>query len=271
MKDCSDFEFLISLYIDNKLGHNEKQELEKHLNDCEKCKKLYEDMNSIISELNNLTELDLPNDFHENLIEKINHENLKIKRINYFKKYSAAAAVFFVVAFVSFGVKIYKNDYENNDMTVQNDSLEVKEEVSNEFEAAKASAADIGKGRAADETDKDLGEINQKNVKEDIKAYSPPINEREDKEDVIVLDIKESEFNTAENEISEYISEIEKNYSEDGVTIEGTVFSEHVKNFVSLIENYGANADNYKINQNSDIYVKIFIKKYWQNFKILIQ
>lgn len=264
MKDCSDFEFLISLYIDNKLGHNEKQELEEHLKNCEKCKKLYDDMNNLILELNNLPELELPDNFHENLIKKINQGNLKFKRINYFKKYSAAAAVFFVVAFVSFGVKIYKNEYENNGMTAQNNSVEVKEESLNEFEAAKASAADIGKDKAINEIDSGL-EIEQKKVIEEPKAYSlhdTPINECEDEENIIVLEIKESEVNTLENELSEYISDIEKSNNEDGVTIEGTVFYEHIKNFVLLIENYGANTDNYKTNQNSDIYVKIFIKKY---------
>ena len=65
----------ISRALDNDLNEEEKAELEKHIEECESCRKEYEDMKAIYIDIRNEKQYDLPPSFHDDLMKKINEKN----------------------------------------------------------------------------------------------------------------------------------------------------------------------------------------------------
>ena len=61
----------ISRALDNDLNEEEMAELEKHIEECEYCRKEYEDMKAIYIDIRNEKQYDLPSAFHEDLMKKI--------------------------------------------------------------------------------------------------------------------------------------------------------------------------------------------------------
>lgn len=68
---CIEFEEMISLYIDNVLDEKESSKVRAHMDMCSECRELYE---ALIENMNMCKELplvDLPEDFHSSLHEKL--------------------------------------------------------------------------------------------------------------------------------------------------------------------------------------------------------
>ncbi len=99
---CDNYQDQISLYIDGQLSDIETKELLTHIEVCDNCKKVLQELKSLVNELNNLEELDLPEGLHNKIMEDITilhnkKENKfslnKITTVS-FKKLSTIAAVF---------------------------------------------------------------------------------------------------------------------------------------------------------------------------------
>lgn len=69
--DCTNILNLIPLYIDNMLSEEEHDIVCEHIAGCSDCRKEYEMMKSIMVSAGSLPEIDVPEGFHENLMEKI--------------------------------------------------------------------------------------------------------------------------------------------------------------------------------------------------------
>ena len=107
MPDCEKILNLIPLYIDNMLSDEENDEVLRHLKTCKKCQSELEYLKSIIDTTKDIPEIDLPKDFHKNLMEKAE----KIERTKKKKRYitlrhistGVAAAALIAISFVALG------------------------------------------------------------------------------------------------------------------------------------------------------------------------
>jgi anti-sigma factor RsiW len=61
----------MSAYIDNELNEVDKAKFEKHIAQCPKCKEEYELLLDVVSECSNIDEVELPEDFREELHNKL--------------------------------------------------------------------------------------------------------------------------------------------------------------------------------------------------------
>ena len=67
----------ISRHFDGDLSQSEENELKKHIESCESCRREFEDMQQIFAELKNEKQAELPSNFHEELMEKSEGSSLK--------------------------------------------------------------------------------------------------------------------------------------------------------------------------------------------------
>lgn len=121
--NCKKCNELMSLYIDHQLDNSKINLFEEHLNNCEFCLKEYNELKLIINSLNNV-EKELPENFHTELMEKINNidyeQKNKFKNIFRFKYFSPVAALVCIIFII----------YSNN---INDISPELKTKVENEY------------------------------------------------------------------------------------------------------------------------------------------
>ncbi|GMQ59980.1 hypothetical protein AN1V17_43800 [Vallitalea sediminicola] len=106
--DCNKVQEMMSLYFDNELSKEERKLFEEHIVNCEQCKEELDFLQTMINNVNDVNEeKELPSDFHENLMAKIDSVNSteiqtenRINRLNRFRKYYTAVAAVFVVVLV---------------------------------------------------------------------------------------------------------------------------------------------------------------------------
>ena len=79
MADCDKIRELFDSYIDDEICEADRKELIKHLESCEKCKSELSQLMEMVEEINNLPEMELPENFHSELMEKIKDESIKNK------------------------------------------------------------------------------------------------------------------------------------------------------------------------------------------------
>tara|TARA_Y100000994_G_scaffold119918_1_gene98549 strand:- start:9853 stop:10365 length:513 start_codon:yes stop_codon:yes gene_type:complete len=86
--DRYNFEEHISAYIDGELSQEDKRKFEELINNDENCKKRYNEMSQIVSNLSLLPKLETDNNFINNLNQKIdNYEKSNISILEKLKKY----------------------------------------------------------------------------------------------------------------------------------------------------------------------------------------
>ncbi len=117
---CEDVREIISLYIDNELNGEERNEIIEHLQSCEECNREYEDLLTIKRLLSETPEIELPSNFkeelHKKLVESVLQEENKAnenndvidfgkrvnkKRLNWKVLSGVAAALFLTVVSIS--------------------------------------------------------------------------------------------------------------------------------------------------------------------------
>lgn len=98
--DCKNVLNLIPLYIDNMLSDQETDMIYRHLDSCESCKKEFEIMNSLMGKTKNLPQVDVPTDFHKNLMTKVEPlaRAKKAKRYLALRRLGTGVAVAAVIA-----------------------------------------------------------------------------------------------------------------------------------------------------------------------------
>lgn len=116
MFDCITEKELISLYIDNELSEEDKIEFENHLLNCESCRQDVSNLTFIVNAVKDINEVELPENFHEEIMNKIKFENKKkvsFFNIQNFKKFTYAAAILLITVI---GVDLNKKFSENNNL-----------------------------------------------------------------------------------------------------------------------------------------------------------
>lgn len=113
--DCENTKNKIDDYIDNNMFNDDSIEFSEHLAGCPYCSDEYNSIKRITDELNSIEQLELPKDFHSNLMQIIKSENnIKNSNINRnkavhfikknYRKLSAVAAcfiLFFIIITIS--------------------------------------------------------------------------------------------------------------------------------------------------------------------------
>lgn len=82
---CTEFEKLVNEYVDGELSHS-FVEIEEHINTCTTCKQLYEETLELKTLLNELDEVELPDDFEATLHEKLVEASKEAKVIPFYKR-----------------------------------------------------------------------------------------------------------------------------------------------------------------------------------------
>lgn len=105
-KKCSE---LMSLYIDNQLDNNEAILIEEHFESCKECFEKYKELKNILNSLNELEE-ELPHNFHQGLMKKINQIDSPQVNENIFKNIFSFKYFTPIAALVCFVFIIYSNN-----------------------------------------------------------------------------------------------------------------------------------------------------------------
>ena len=72
--ECNEYQELISAYVDGMLSPQEEKRLKQHLEVCKQCKSHYEAMVQMTKACEQIKEVELPNGFHERLMERLKDE-----------------------------------------------------------------------------------------------------------------------------------------------------------------------------------------------------
>lgn len=105
-QECEKIRKLLPLYIDSMLSDKETDEVIRHLDKCSDCRNEYNYLKAIIGTTKEISEKEVPKDFHKNLMEKVKSEDHKKKKryitLRHISAGVAAAAVI-AISFVALG------------------------------------------------------------------------------------------------------------------------------------------------------------------------
>ncbi|MDF1618281.1 anti-sigma factor family protein [Petrocella sp. FN5] len=120
MMVCIKAQEWIQLHIDRSLDYSNEALLMAHLKECDVCSKEYEVLMSIHQVLQSTDEVDLPSDFHETLMKKIEKRPKKRRSIYFIKQLNIAAVVVFVLVFGLIGINnLNQNKSIHNDEAIE--------------------------------------------------------------------------------------------------------------------------------------------------------
>ncbi len=130
--NCIEVQNLLSAYIDNECTKQEESLIKEHLDGCTACLEEYKLIESIINMTHHVDEVELPEGFHSDLMNKIHgkYEQPPKKRPFYTRIYGnsiVAAALLFSIVFGVMGTKMLV-DMANQPKS--SDSVEFTEELS---------------------------------------------------------------------------------------------------------------------------------------------
>lgn len=133
---CIDFEIYMSEYYDDMMNESQRQEFEGHMNSCEDCRVKYENMKNILEEVNEIPEIELPEGFHEELMDKLKKEDKKgSKVINIdFKRFSKNKKGMLIAASLML-LFASSRMFDLDDMVEESMDYSAKSERSTEFAA----------------------------------------------------------------------------------------------------------------------------------------
>ena len=115
---CEHVRELMSAYIDNEINEVDKAKLEKHIAQCPQCKEEYELLKELVLECSEIDEVELPEDFreelHNKLIEAKNNKPSKVADFMRKNKWKAAtgavaAVLIFAISLNALGLGAQKN------------------------------------------------------------------------------------------------------------------------------------------------------------------
>lgn len=120
--DCLTIQNKLSQYIDNNCTEEEIIVIEEHLKTCSDCNEEYRLLKSIVEDINDIEEKELPENYHNSLMKKIKKERRTYSKKSLFKNakmfYPSVAAIFILI--LVFGV-IGRDTI--NDYTKQGDGI----------------------------------------------------------------------------------------------------------------------------------------------------
>ncbi len=117
---CEHIRELMSAYIDNEINEVDKIKFEKHIAECTECKEEYELLMDIVKECSDIDEVELPEDFREELHNKLQKaKESKSRRFSSFIRKnrwqtitasSIAAVLIFAIAFGALNAPMSKGE-----------------------------------------------------------------------------------------------------------------------------------------------------------------
>lgn len=127
--DCAQCKDKIWDYIEGTLTETEQKEMKKHLEECENCAAEAREISVIMEGLHGLPLEDVPEDYHTELMAKLEQEVVPFKKktANRWKPYYLIAAAVLVVAAVG-GVGGIQN-FQGNILTVEKQSVTQQKQV----------------------------------------------------------------------------------------------------------------------------------------------
>ncbi|MEE1070916.1 MAG: zf-HC2 domain-containing protein [Cellulosilyticum sp.] len=124
---CSEYEVLISAYVDGMLSPQEKEQVVSHLENCTQCKASYEVLLHMVDGCRQIKEIELPKDFHQNLMGKIQKEQTKKRCIKWLPtkkddrwRYISAMVATFFLGIILFNEIKHINLKTDTEMTQEN-------------------------------------------------------------------------------------------------------------------------------------------------------
>lgn len=136
--DCEKILNLIPLYVDDMLTKSEKEEVIRHLKHCANCKKEFEYISGLVSTAAEIPEISLPDDFHKNLMLKVEKKARakKAKRYLTLRRVGtgAVAAAVLALSVVAFSNVDNKGNEKNPDQYLLSESEISKNPISKEIE-----------------------------------------------------------------------------------------------------------------------------------------
>lgn len=181
--ECEKFIDRISEYIDDACSIEEKKEIEKHLLSCDTCRKEYEELKTIIYEISNLDEIDLPKEYHSNLMNKLKKEIGTKNRKKYGIYYgNLVAGLVLVLGLLSYmglnNNRQIENRYllnTNDEITVESfsdDSYLINDEIYGEKTAKTYDDRNIAKRNGPTEEETDTIAATYDGAGESVESYS---------------------------------------------------------------------------------------------------
>lgn len=89
--DCEKLKENIALYIDEELDEIEMKEVQQHIKQCEQCKNEFEQLLDVINDLKALPQIELPENFHNELMKRIKNESIEHTQEHNNKKFGFKA------------------------------------------------------------------------------------------------------------------------------------------------------------------------------------
>ncbi|RKD33169.1 zf-HC2 domain-containing protein [Thermohalobacter berrensis] len=182
--DCKEFNENLSLYIDNELTMEKKEDFEAHLQHCQQCKKEYESMKLIVESLGSFKQVELPKNYKSELRRKLKNQRSRRtdnkKKINW-RLYSALAACI-LIFIVSFGIISDNFIIQNQQNEMVQESLpreNIKIQSDNTQIAQEAETNDMKITALEEPTKTKKSPKVQEEVKEKQKAQSDSIDKLE--------------------------------------------------------------------------------------------
>ncbi|WIV10517.1 DUF4349 domain-containing protein [Proteiniborus sp. MB09-C3] len=99
--NCNDFIDNISSYIDNEMTEIEKKDFELHISKCDSCRQEYECMISILKNVNNQEQVELPDNYRLELRRKLKETAQEKKTLNWRVISSIAAGLIVMIISIS--------------------------------------------------------------------------------------------------------------------------------------------------------------------------
>lgn len=94
---CEEYQYLLQKAMEDDLSEEEKELFFSHLETCKLCRETYEEWIQIKEELHRLPDQELPTNFHQHLMEQIEHQKPKKGIRGWNKKIGSIAACFIIV------------------------------------------------------------------------------------------------------------------------------------------------------------------------------
>jgi len=177
MNNCIEIKELLSLYLDNELDEDRKKQVETHLQQCDACKKEFEELTFIKNILAETEEVSVPDVFDERLHAALKAESMRMKKKTpNLKRFTSIAAIFVVGLFA---VSLYNNSslltdgFDKYFDTNSSQSIEssVPENASND--SLESDLDTENAGSTGDAGDTDNVTLNTKTNEETIASTSP--------------------------------------------------------------------------------------------------
>ncbi len=151
VKKCDEVLELLSLYIDNELDEDRASMVREHIEACDDCKVEFEQLCEVVKMCNDIDEIELPENFKQDLHVKLSDEQQKIDdnrksivmRSRILRTISSIAAVLMIVLVARGVINTGKNSLVSDSSNIMLQESQTKENKASEIERNGAVNEDV--------------------------------------------------------------------------------------------------------------------------------